>query len=261
MIKNLKKIFFSVSSVLGISFIVWIVLLLNPNLSYAHETQFNQISVFHNQPLQTETANILNAAIEIIKASEIYSEEFEIQLCMNDDPVYPYLNPFAGATAYAFMNKTVMYSGTANFIDNRFEFQWEINNYESRKYNLTKLLAHEFMHNLQYHYDAKYYLSSTLGKINWKLEGQAEYIARSFKNDGQLKIKLNQYQKLTKLKQTGIPVMYLQDSTIQNLSYYKYALVYQYMKEVKALNLEEIYKSKESLETLFQEMLLWSQSN
>ena len=258
--KTLKKILFSSVSILGLSLLVWIVLLLNPSLSYANQTQISGITIFHNQDLEEGIEDVISNAIKIIKTSDIYDQNLNIQLCLNDDKVYPKLNPFAGATAYAFFNKTVIYASKPNFKENITEFEWAVNGHELRKYNLTRLLAHEFMHNVQSHYDTKYYITSTLGGLNWKLEGHAEYISREFKNDGLLRNKIALYQLEEKKEHTGIPVFILEDGTIQSLSYFKNSLVIQYMMEEKELNFHQICELEDDLEKSYAEMIEWSKN-
>lgn len=255
--KTIKKIILSAVSVLGISFLFWTVFLLNPSLSYAHQTQFDQVTVYHNQELGPETASIIQDAIDITRTSDIYSPELNIQFCLNDDKLYPKLHPFPGGTAYAFLNKTVMYASSPNFKTNVAEFSWEINNYETRLYHLTTLLAHEFMHNAQHHHNPKYVIMSTLGTINWKLEGHAEYISREFKDDGRLHEKIETYLLEEQNPHIGVPVFKLEDGTIQNLSYYKYALVFQYLFEIKQLNYDQICGLDSSLDKLYGEMIDW----
>ncbi len=258
MIKPLKKILLSLASIFGISFLLWSVFLLNPNLSYANQTQFDKITIFHNLDLEEGVELIIANAIKIIKSSDIYDKNLNIQLCLNDDNFYPKLYPFAGATAYAFLNKTVMYASKPNFKNNFAEFNWEVNNYELRKYNLTSLLAHEFMHNVQANFNSNYYIKSTLGNLNWKLEGHAEYIARKFKNDSLLKNKIALYLIEENKDHVGVPVFKLEDDTIQNISYFKYALIIQYLMEEKNLNFNQICELKISLDKLYTEMIEWS---
>lgn len=258
MIRIIKKIILSALSILGISFLIWMVLLLNPNLSYANQTQIENVTVFHNNKLEKGTESIIRNALSIIKNSEIFDKNLEIQLCLNDDKIYPNLHPFAGATAYAFLNKTVIYASKPSFRNNYAEFTWEINNHEVRKWNLTSLLAHEFTHNVQHNHNPKYYIKSTLGNQNWKLEGHAEYIARQFKNDVKLKFKIQKYLTEENKEHVGIPVFKLQDGTIQSLSYFKYALVVQYLMEEKKLNFDEICKLEIVLDDLYKEMIDWS---
>lgn len=258
MIKIIKKITLSALSILGISFLIWTVFLLNPNFSYANQTQIDNVTIYHNEELEEGTESIVRNALTIIKNAEVYDDNLNIQFCLNDDKIYPKLYPFAGATAYAFWDKTVMYNSKPNFKDNYTEFKWEINNYELRKINLTELLAHEFMHNLQHNHNSNYYNTSTLGKLNWKLEGHAEYIARQFKNDGKLKSKIQKYLNEESKNHVGIPVFKLGDGTIQSLTYFKYALVIQYLIEEKNLNFNQICELEIGFEDLYQEMIDWN---
>jgi len=262
MIKTLKRIFISIFSILGISLGFWILFLLNPCLSYAHETHFDFVTVYHNQDLEEQTELVLNDAIAIIRQSTLFNENTHIQLCLNDDQIYPYLHPLVGnATAFARFNKAVLKNCTAKFDENASEFQWEVNNYEFRKFNLTWLLAHEFTHNLQYQFDVNYVIKSTLGKPNWKLEGHAEYIARGFKNDGLLKEKIDKYLFESQQEQTGLPVFELEDKTKQILPYYKYALVIQFLMEEKGLDYYQVCKLDTDLNILFAEMIDWKKRN
>lgn len=259
MIKIIKRIVLSSLSILGISFLIWIVLLLNPKLSYANHTQIDNVLIYHNQDLEEGTEVIIRNALSVIGNAAIYDKNINIQLCFNDDKIYPNLNPFAGATAYAFLNKTVIFSSTPSFKNNYTAFSWEVNNHELRKWNLTSLLAHEFMHNVQYHHNPNYYIRSTVGRLNWKFEGHAEYIARAFKNDNLLKDKIKIYLVEEKKEHLGIPVMVLEDGTIQSLSYFKYALVVQYLMEVKDLHFDEICALERGIEEVYAEMIDWSE--
>lgn len=258
MIRIIKKIVLGSLSILGISFLVWTFLLLNPNWMYSKSTSIENVIFYHNSDVEKEAKNTIKTALEIVSSSEIYDKENRIQLCMNDNSRYPHLHPFASGTAYAFLNKTVMFASTPNFSQNTAEFKWEINDYELRKYNLTYLISHEFMHNTQYQYNKSYYNSTTFGKKNWKLEGHADYIARQFKNDGKLKIKIQKYLTEENKEHIGIPVFELEDGTIQNLSYFKYALIIQYLMEEKNLNFNQICELEIGLDDLFKEMMDWS---
>lgn len=104
----------------------------------------------------------------------------------------------------------------------------------------------------------KHYIKSTLGNLNWKFEGHAEYIARAFKHDNRLKDKINTYLIEEKKEHIGIPVMVLNDGTILSLSYCKYALVVQYLMETKKLNFDEICELEIPFDDLYREMIDWS---
>ena len=258
MLKIIKKVLVGSLSILGISTLIWVILLTNPGLSYAESTTFDQVEIFHNDPLASKTEDVILHAIEIIKTSDIYDENLNIQLCLNDKMFYPELHPMPGGSAYAFLNKTVIYACKPDFEKNEAEFSWEINNYELRKFNLTYLLAHEFVHNLQHNFNARYVVKNTFGKLDWKLEGYADYIARQFKDDGQLKDKIEIYLTEEKKEHNGIPVFKLEDGTIQNLSYFQYAIVIQYLMEVKKLDFQQILDLDPSIDKPFSEMLEWN---
>ncbi len=260
MLKVIKKVILGSVSILGMSFMMWTFLLLNPNWVYGKSMTIDNVTVYYNSDLETSAENTIKKVLEIVSSSEIYKNENTIQLCMNDNSIYPNLHPVASGTAYAFLNKTVIFSSSPNFRENTAEFQWEINNYELRKYNLTYLLAHEFMHNVQYEQNKRYSISTTFGKQNWKLEGHADYIARQFKNDGLLKTKIRKYLTEAKKKHVGIPVFELEDGTIQNLSYYKFALVVQFLMEERGMDFDQICQLDTNLNDLFNDMINWSQS-
>jgi len=261
MIRTIKRVLLSALSILGISFLVWTTFLLNPSLSYANQTQIDQVTVFHNDLLQEGTETIVRSALAIIKKSDLYDANLNIQLCMNDDKHYPNLHPTPGGTAYAFFNKTIIYACKPDFKNNRAEFSWAFNNYESRKFDLTYLLAHEFTHNLQSNHDTKSYVTKTFNNINWKFEGHADYVSRQFQNDGLLKSKIDKYLLEKDQEHHGHPVMDLPDGTKQILSYYKYALVYQYLKEIKDLNFKQICALDASIESPYSQMIEWHKQN
>lgn len=260
MYKTIKKILFSALSILGLSLTMWILLAVNPNLSYANKTQFDIVSVYHNDALDINTKKVILDAISIIKTSELYNDKTAIELCLNDDKLYPKLNPLVGNPfAYAMLNKTVFKNCTANFDENILETKWAENNFEHRKFNLTWTLAHEFTHNLQNQENFGYVFSSTIGHINWKLEGHAEYISRQFKGDGKLKEKISACVLEEKKEHIGFPVFELEDGSKQILSYFKYALVIQYLMEKEDMNYQQVCEDKRHFDELYQSMLTWSQ--
>ena len=260
MFKVIKKVILSSLSILGISLLFWVIFLLNPSLSYANKTPFDYVTVYHNQDLDEHAKDIVNGAINIIKDSELFDNNVSLQLCLNDDLIYPNLHQLVGdPLAYAIFNKTIVKNCTLKFEENVAEAKWAVNNYELRNFNLTWLLAHEFTHNLQYHANPSYVIRTTLGNINWKLEGHAEYISRQFKNDGRLKEKIAILLEEQKKEFVGLPVFDLEDGTKQMLSYYKYGIVVQYLMEEKGMNFTQICELEKTLNVLYSEMLAWNE--
>lgn len=258
MLKTIIKVLISSISVLLFSCLGLTLLMLNPSWSYANETQHDFITIHHNQVLETATLDVLDDAIEILKTSDLYNEDIRLDLCLNDGSYYPNLHPIVGqASAYAMFNKTILDDSEPDFSLNVAVMEWAINNFERRTFNLTYLLAHEFTHNLQYAANKQYYLTTTIGKINWKLEGHAEYISRQFQNDDLLKEKIKIYLEELEKTHNGFPVFPLEDGTVQILSYYKYALVTQYLMEQKNFDFDKICKDTRNLEDVYNEMLNW----
>lgn len=254
----IKKILLGSLSILAINTIIWTALFLNPNLSYALETQIDNVTIYHNQHLEIGAELVVKNAIELIKKSELYDEKFKIQLCLNDDKIYPNLQPFVKyALAYAVYNKTIIKSCKVNFNENLAETKWPINDYEFRKFDLTYLLAHEFTHNLQF--NAGYIPLDPRVLIDWRLEGYADYIGRGNQKDGKLKDRIEKYLLEENKEYIGLPVFDLKDNTKQILSYFKYALVVQYLIEVKQLSFEQIYKLGPSIDEPYLEMIEWSE--
>lgn len=259
MFKTIKKIIFGSVSILTLSVLLWIVLALNPSLSYANNTQIDFVKVYHNEPLDKNMEGIVLEAISILKTSELYSDDITIQLCLNDDKLYPKLNPLVGGPlAYAMLDKTVVKNCTINYTEKTVETNWAVNNHEFRKFNLPWLLAHEFTHNLQNHADFGYVFKTTLGNINWKLEGYAEYISRQFKEDGKLKERISKFLLEEQQEHVGVPVFELEDGSKQSFSYFKYAIVTQYLIEEEAMNYKLICEDERSLDELISLVIHWS---
>jgi len=261
MLRIFKKIAISSLSIVGVGLLIWTLFLLNPKWSYAHSTQFENIRVYHNQALEKGTESVIQEAMRIVKKSPLYNANNSIQLCLNDGSNYPYLHPLAGEPlAYALFNKTVFKNCKVNFESNKAETQWPINNYELRTFDLTYLLAHEFTHNLQYKNSTSYVLRHTIGQINWKLEGHAEYTARQFQNDGKLVDKIDKFLTIEKGEFVGLPVFEREDGTKQIFSYYKYALMIQYLLEEKKLDFDQICVLEKDLDAVYSEMLNWRET-
>lgn len=254
---TIKKVILSLLAVIGISCLIWIILFSYPNLSYANKTKIGQVTIFHNQELDERTEVVLKNVIELLKSSELYDKNLHIQLCLNDNKLYPIFHPtFGQPLAYSILNKTIIKNGKIKFNENVDEVQWAGTN-ELRKYNLTMLLAHEFTHNLQRNANYFYVLRTSLGKINWKLEGYADYIARGFKNDGRLKDKIEKYLKEENSEHNGLPAIKDEFGSYLTQGYYKYALIVQYLMDIKKMNFNQICELDTNIDEIYSEMLKW----
>lgn len=260
MLKTIKKVILGSFSILGVSLAVWLVLLFNPSISYANSTNFDHVTVYHNQPLDPAAKTVIDNAIEIISKSKLFHEDIHLELCLNDDKVYPNLNPqYGNPLAFAQFNKVVMKQCDLDWTNNRATSQWAENNFEYREFNLTRLVAHEFTHNLQNDHDLGYIIRSTKGiHLNWKLEGHAEYVSKGWANDGLLKSKIKIYLEEEPKERVGFPVFDLEDGTKQIMWYYKNALMVQYLMDIKKMDYNQVCEYKADYDQLFEEVLAWA---
>jgi len=256
--KKIKKVLIGIFSIFGLNVIIYLSLVFSPGMLYGNATQVDFVRIYHDQALEEQTEQVVKDAIEILKKSDLYHADIAINLCLNDGSIYPKLmGNIVGGTAFALSNITTINHSRAKFNENVAEFQWEINKNELRQFNLTKLIAHEFTHNLQYDAYAGWVVKNAFGRINWKLEGHAEYVAREYKKDGLLKEKIDFLLAETKRPHTGIPVFKLEDGTIQNFDYYKYAVVVQYLLEVEKLEIKEVLDDGRTLDQVYKKMIDW----
>jgi hypothetical protein len=257
-----KKIFITIISLFStivICYGIYALLIFNPKLSYSNKTQFGQVTVYHNQELEGKTREVITNAIEIVKNSEIYDENRKINLCLNDDKIYPNLYPIE-AYAYTSIVGVILKEGEFEFNENLVVmYRHEKNIYQ--EIDLTWVLAHEFTHSMQYNTNKDYYKSTTKKQINWKLEGHADFIARNFKNDGRLKEKIDEYLIKYQKGDDWAEVFINEDGEKQIEQYYnyynKYSLLVQYLMEIKGVDYYEICDLETSSEQVYSEMMEW----
>lgn len=263
MFKIIKKVLLSSLSILGITTLIWTTLLFNPSLSYANKTQVDFVTVYHNEDLEEGAEEVILEAIDILKKSELYHDEITIDLCLNDDKIYPRLHPLVKdegpPLAYAIFDKAIIKNCKVDFTNNCATAIWAANNNEIRKFKLSYLLAHEFTHNLQFDESVRRIIKLTKGvNIHWKLEGYSDYIARQYANDGLLKTRILKYLDEEKVEHVGFPVFDLPDGTKQIFWYFKCSLIVQYLMEVKSLSYEELCDLKGTEDQYYNEMLEWA---
>ena len=254
--KTILIVIISLFSVLIMSFMLWTTLLSYPNLSYSNETKFGQVTVFHNLELEDKTGEIIADAIEIVKSSELYDENKNINLCLNDDRIYPNLYPIDETPAYTLSNVVILKKGDYNFNKNLVVMHWEKNGVY-QKMDLTWILAHEFTHCMQNNANFDYIKSTTKGQINWKLEGHAEYISKKFKNDGRLKEKIDDYLVKSQNGEDLVRVTVDKNGKKLTHSYYKYSLLVQYLMEIMDMDYFEICKLETNSDQVYSEMIKW----
>ena len=224
-----------------------LVIILNPILTYANKTTYNNLTIFHNEPLDPKLIIKLDQATDLLKASEFYNSKLQLDICLNDGSKYPKLiRTIRGqAFAWGFYNKVVM-QGNANFKGNYVE----LNSY---KWNLTQLLAHEMTHCLQFD-KFGFWESKPIANIqNWKWEGYAEYVSRQNADQKDLSKNIERFIATDK---NNWEIKFA-DSTIAPREYYENWILIQYFINIKKMTYKQILKDTKSQQTVSQEMMSW----
>ncbi len=88
----------------------FVVIVLNPTLTYANKTTHNNFIILHNKPLDTAIFFHLDKALELLKTSEYYNPEVKLNVCLKDGSMYPELiqKIFGNAYAWGFYNNIVI---------------------------------------------------------------------------------------------------------------------------------------------------------
>jgi hypothetical protein len=224
-----------------------LIIILNPILTYANKTTHNNYTVFHTKTLDPTLLTKLDQATELLKASEFYNSNLQLDICLNDGSKYPKLIRVLRGQAFAwgFYNKVVL-QGNANFKDDYVE----LNGY---RWNLTQLLAHEMTHCLQFD-KLGFWKSKPIANIpNWKWEGYAEYVSRQNNDHKDLSKNIN---RLIATDKNNWAINF-SDSTIAPREYYDYWTLVQYCMDIKKMTYKQIISDTTSEQTVRQEMMSW----
>jgi hypothetical protein len=228
-----------------------LLIILNPNITYANKTMHQNFTVYHNDPLDTVLLTQLDAASGLIKTSEFYDASLKIDICLNDGSFYTKLIKMLRGQAFAwgFYNKVVL-QGEANFQDNYVS----LNGYN---WNLRELLAHEIIHCMQFE-KLGFWDSNPMAKIpNWKWEGYAEFIARQNTDHTDLSKNLERLN----ASDENIWEIVFADSTIVSRAYYEYWTLVQYCMEIKGFTFEQLLEDTSDEQLLRKEMMDWLTTN
>ncbi|MBC7873969.1 MAG: hypothetical protein H7Y01_08235 [Ferruginibacter sp.] len=226
-----------------------VVIVLNPMLTYAGKTTYNNYTLFHNKPLEKELIAHLDEATNLIKTSEFYNPDLRLEICLNDGSKYPgIIQALKGrAFAFGFYNKVVLVA-TTNYKNNFVE----LNGY---KWNLAQLLAHEMIHCLQF--DKRgFWRSNPVAKFPaWKWEGYPEYVARQ--HPGQKDLSKNIDRLLLTEQTAHNNWIQFDDSTGTVIPYYRNWLLVQFCLDIKHMTYEQVLSDTTGEEIVRKQMMDW----
>ena len=226
-------------------------ILLNPILSYGNKTTYQQYRVYHNKPIGDQFRPMLDEVTGLLKKSEFYNPEMNNDICLNDGSNYPFLVEKINGRAFArgFYNKVVIQAKT-NLAQNYAvidEYRW----------NLTRLLAHEMVHCMQFDRLGFWHSNPVAALPVWKWEGYAEYISRQSEQPNEMHDLINLFHRTDK----DSWAVYLPDSTIIPREYLAYRMLVQYCMDIKRMSYSGLLKDTLSEEAIRQDMMKWHFQN
>lgn len=234
-----------------------ITILLFPNKLFAYQMQYRQVNIYSNEPIDQTITSVLRKALSRCEESELYDAQYRLDLFLAYGTWY---NDYHGALLGG--------ATSAKSTQNNIVIQVPIDLHQSKFYragfqpcegDLVYLVAHEMVHNLQYHR----YGATTFNPIHpppmWKLEGYPEYIARqpqrtepSYSLEAEIDRYLteagNSVDGFVASKEGGCKAPYY---------YYKGRLMVEYLMDVKGWSYDRIMNDTASEDAVFASVLEW----
>jgi len=167
--RQIKKISYLLLSLLSICFVGLVVFMLNPRFSYSYQTNHGNITIYHNEDLDSSFLKIVDVCLFQLQNTLLYTVSFESDLCLNDGSIYPSVirQVLGNDVLRAFSTKLVDLSEATD--DPNKIIAWE------QELELEQFLIHGFIHNLQYQHHG-FFDANPLGNYpEWKWEGYVEY--------------------------------------------------------------------------------------
>ena len=249
--KILKKVLISVAVfIFAISALISIIIF--PSLHYKHKTQFEQLTIYHQKPLNENYQAVLKQSLEKVENAEIYDKKYQLDICLNDGSRYPkIIERIKGAAfGHGFYNKVVM--------NCTIDWDKDVASLHGRNWKLNFLLAHEMIHCYQFNS----FGFSTLGFPNWKLEGYPEYVNYIAEDNQDLKKLIELFLKEKALKgNNNWHWMMLNETIGVPYTYFKTRILTTYMINIKGLTYQDFLNDNQSEKQIEKAMLNWSLNN
>lgn len=254
----MKKVFKKIISTIAITLLVLVsglvTVVFSPQILFANKIEHKHFSVYSDAPVdELSLKTRLDDAYALIEYSELHDTAYHFDVLLAYNHFFNKIESLQGTGPIA--------RATAGYIT----FKVPINpkqNYavgRSGKVNLTWLLAHEMVHNLQANRYGLLNFSPLKHPPMWKLEGYPEYIAkRSYLKDERysLRSEVARYLKLRSESDDGI--VEVTNNHFMPLYYYKGRLMVEYLIGVKGLSYDQILKDDRSEQEVFDELLHWT---
>lgn len=245
-----RKLLIRLTALVCLVFLLFMGLIFNPGLAYAGKTQHKGVIVYHNQDLPEGFLNSLDHSMELVKKSELYDPDIAFRVCLHDGSFYPYLlhSTMGDAFAYGFSNKIVLWAEVGE--------KGEKALIHGKSWPLSRLIAHEAVHCLQYNYHGFWASNPVKGWPNWKWEGYPEYIARQSPETPALEDCLTFY--LKSLEEEGSNAwLTLWDGSGAPISYFKNWIMTRYCFEIEHTDYKSFIMDSRQEDEVFEKLQRW----
>ena len=254
--KAIKKVVASLTVAVAVVLSGLVTVTLSPQMLFAKKIEHQAFTIYASADTELDETyfkNRLDEAYTLIERSELHDKDYHFDVLLVHNHFFNDIEDIRGKGPIA--RATAGYITIKVPINSRENYVWGNNG----KVNLTYLLAHEMVHNLQANKYGFINFSPIKHPPMWKLEGYPEYIARQDQlsaNDYSLRSEVQRYAKLIEASD-NMDVEVSQGHFIP-FYYYKGRVMVEYLMGVKGMTYDEILKDDASEEIVYQEVLRWS---
>ena len=251
-------------SILGLASAVFIggmvTLILFPQPLFSHSYTFQKATVYSHTEVDQDAFNkALEEAFSFIRTSELYDADYAFDIFLAEPGLYNQFDDFIfgeWAAARAVSNNVIIKrvvnekAGTVANGENHFD--------------LSYVLAHEMIHCLQHHRYGMMAFNSISHPPLWNVEGYPEYISRKKvinKEEYTLQQGISDFLSRTKNRENDHDIIQIGERESTPYIYYKGRIMVEYLMDVKGWSYDDIMKSEETEETLFNDLMDWYQEN
>lgn len=258
--KTFKRVFKITSLTISTGILTIAIVILFPQRLFANKVSYKEFTVYSNSKIDDNIKTVLDSAATLVKKSELYDPgyKYNIILCYNsfynkiDNKILG-----TGPAARARLHNVIIKVR----IDPKDDLAFPTF-HKACEVHLTYLIAHEMVHCLQANKYGIIKFNPFKHPEFWKLEGYPEYISRQNKISGigySLASDIDRYINLRR-NATTIWVSSEEGGCEFPDYYYKGKLMMEYLIDIKHLSYDQILKDTVSENTIYQEMIKWSNS-
>jgi hypothetical protein len=246
---KLKKILFRAAVTLAFCIGLLITFVFNPSLLYGKATMHKNFVIYHNNELNEELTELIAVSFSKLQGHELFDEEIEISICLNDGSLYPALiQELMGPDVIrSFANKTVIHADILDVENDKMI----LSSWGNETFKASQWFTHSFTHCLQYKKYGFFGSNPIAGYDEWKWEGYSEYT--SFGTHYDLNTLLKKY-----FEQTDGNWVEMEDGSKTLKRHLQYLTMVKYCIEIRQMTYDDILRSTDSPEQVFSEVIQMS---